>query len=233
MERINDNTIRVMVENDDLKDRGTSVRDLLSDRNKIESFFYNILSELDTEDEFVDNDKVSFQVLPNQNGLELFISRLDDEESLGNFLNSLTEGQKQEGDQDEKGLSAIDELSLDKKVALQEEDLSKGQSSESSVSTTGRIEVIAVEDFETLLSLTSVLDNFSGRSFVYRYKDQYFLSVDARYLEWTAAEMNAFFATLIEYGRFSKLSDSFLSEHGEVLFEGRAIQSLNAIFASR
>lgn len=39
MERINDNTIRVMIENTDLKERGISVMELLGDHDKIESFF--------------------------------------------------------------------------------------------------------------------------------------------------------------------------------------------------
>ncbi|WP_238476789.1 adaptor protein MecA [Fructobacillus parabroussonetiae] len=229
MERINDNTIRVMVENDDLKDRGTSVRDLLSDRNKIENFFYNILSELDTDDDFVDNEKVSFQVLPNQNGLELFISRLDDEEALGSFLSNITKEQSDQPGTVSDGLAAIDDLSLEKKQALQESDSSNVRSEQNPAA--GRIDVIVLDNFESLLSLTAVLQQFEGRSSIYRYEGKYYLSVDSRYLDQTASELNAFFATLVEYGRFSKRSDSFLAEHGEVLFSGQAIQSMNRIFA--
>lgn len=229
MERINDNTIRVMVENDDLKDRGTSVRDLLSDRNKIENFFYNILSELDTDQDFVDNDKVSFQVLPNQNGLELFISRLDDEEAFGSFLQSIAKEQEEMANAQENNISAIDDLSFEKKQALQETDQTK--SSTKPAMAAGRIDVIVLDQFESLLSLTAVLEHFDGQSAIYRYQGKYFLSVDSRYLDWTSAELNAFFATLVEYGRFAKQSSSFLAEHGEVLFSGNAIQQVNEIFA--
>ena len=182
MERINDNTIRVMVENDDLKDRGTSVRDLLSDRNKIESFFYNILSELDTDQEFADNDKVSFQVLPNQNGLELFISRLDDEEALGSLLSTLSQREENEvvNEQASDSMSPIDDLSFEQKQALQESDQTKENST--SVSSAGRIDVVELKDFEDLLSLVALLNDFEGDSSAYQYKGQYYLSIDSRFL---------------------------------------------------
>src|SRR5699024_10102742 len=41
----------------------------------IESFFYGILEEVDLNDDFKDSDAVTFQVMPKNNGLELFISK--------------------------------------------------------------------------------------------------------------------------------------------------------------
>lgn len=228
MERINDNTIRVMVENEDLKDRGTSVRDLLSDRNKIESFFYNILSELDTDDDFVDNDKVSFQVLPNQNGLELFISRLDEEGALGDLLASLSE-RDEEQPQPDNGIPAMDDLSLEQKTALQGSD---GVEVEHDKPVNGRIDTIALDSFEDLLALVALLEDFGGHSAAYRYNGVYYLTLDSRYQDMTAADRNALYATLIEYGRFAKQTVTYLEEHGDVLFEEGAIQSLNKIFSA-
>ncbi|MBS9338309.1 adaptor protein MecA [Fructobacillus sp. M2-14] len=226
MERINDNTIRVMVENEDLKERGTSIRDLLSDRNKIESFFYNILSELDTDDDFVDNDKVSFQVLPNQNGLELFISRLDEEGALGDLLASLSE---REDDQNQGEMPAMDDLSLEQKTALQGSD---GGEVTNEKPMSGRMDTVVLDNFENLLALVALLEDFQGHSSAYRYNGAYYLVLDSRFLDMTAAELNAMYATLIEYGRFAKQGATYLSEHGDVLFEEGAIQSLNKIFAS-
>ena len=71
MERINEDTIRVVVTNDDLAERSISVIDLLGNQEEIERFFYNILEEVDVEHDFENNEAVTFQVLPNRNGLEL------------------------------------------------------------------------------------------------------------------------------------------------------------------
>lgn len=68
MERINEDTIRVVVTNDDLAERSISVIDLLGNQEEIERFFYNILEEVDVEHDFENNEAVTFQVLPNRNG---------------------------------------------------------------------------------------------------------------------------------------------------------------------
>ena len=52
-----------------------SVLSLLGNQEEIERFFYNILEEGDVEHDFENNEAVTFQVLPNRNGLELFISK--------------------------------------------------------------------------------------------------------------------------------------------------------------
>ena len=55
MERINANTIRVMLGNDDLAQRGITVLDLLGNHKQIESFFYSILDEVDKDHTFATN----------------------------------------------------------------------------------------------------------------------------------------------------------------------------------
>lgn len=49
MERINDNTIRVLLGNEDLAARGITVLDLLGNHKQIEGFFYSILEEVDKD----------------------------------------------------------------------------------------------------------------------------------------------------------------------------------------
>ena len=77
MENINEHTIRVLIENADLEERGITFLDLLGNQKQIESFFYSILEEVDVDNQFQETDAITFQVLPNGNGLELFISKGD------------------------------------------------------------------------------------------------------------------------------------------------------------
>ena len=44
MERINDDTILVRIENEDLQERGTSVSELLANPTEIERIFHSIFS---------------------------------------------------------------------------------------------------------------------------------------------------------------------------------------------
>ena len=75
MEHINENTIRVNIENTDLEERGITFLDLLGNQRQIENFFYSILEEVDIHEEFQETDSVTFQVVPKKNGLELYISK--------------------------------------------------------------------------------------------------------------------------------------------------------------
>ena len=68
-------TIRVIIKNEDLEARGITLLDLMGNKKDIERFFYSILEEVDEKAEFQDSDSVTFQVLPNRNGLELLISK--------------------------------------------------------------------------------------------------------------------------------------------------------------
>ncbi|WJV42961.1 adaptor protein MecA [Apilactobacillus kunkeei] len=73
MEKINSGTIKVTITNQELDERGIDLLSLLGDEDGIESFLYSILDEIDVDDEFKSTGAVSFQVLPNSTGLDMFI----------------------------------------------------------------------------------------------------------------------------------------------------------------
>lgn len=76
VDHIDANTIRVKISKEELAKRGVRVLDMLSDRSKIQNFFYSILSEVDTDHSFSQNAPVSFQVMPNNGGLDLLITKV-------------------------------------------------------------------------------------------------------------------------------------------------------------
>lgn len=75
IEHINEDTIRVKIDNDDLLERGVTFLDLLGNQQQIEQFFHSILDEVDIDDSFKDSDALTFQVMPKNNGMELFITK--------------------------------------------------------------------------------------------------------------------------------------------------------------
>ena len=80
MERINDDTFLLRIENQDLIDRGTSIPELLGNPGEIEGFFHSILEEMGVLHQFEDSDGLSFQIMPNADGLELYVTRIVDME---------------------------------------------------------------------------------------------------------------------------------------------------------
>lgn len=87
IDHIDENTIRVQISKEELAERGVKMLDMLSDRSKIQHFFYSILSEVDTDHTFAHDEPVTFQVMPNSGGLDLLISKVKD----GN-LNQIANG---------------------------------------------------------------------------------------------------------------------------------------------
>lgn len=75
MERINENLIKVFIDVEDLEERGVNFLDLISDQKSVEKFFYSILEEVDVERQFYDSEAITFQVIPSNDGIELYISR--------------------------------------------------------------------------------------------------------------------------------------------------------------
>lgn len=76
VDHIDENTIRVRITKQELEKRGVKILDLLGDKSKIQQFFYSILDEIDTDHSFADNTPVTFQVMPNNGGLDLLISKV-------------------------------------------------------------------------------------------------------------------------------------------------------------
>lgn len=93
VEKINENTIRVHMDSEELKSRGIRMLDLLGNKSEIQDFFYSILREVDTDHSFAgDNQPVTFQVMPNEGGLDLLITKYNKadadniQKQLGNLL---------------------------------------------------------------------------------------------------------------------------------------------------
>ena len=220
MERINDDTFLLRIENQDLIDRGTSIPELLGNPGEIESFFHSILEEMGVLNQFEDSDGLSFQIMPNPDGLELYVTRIvdmgdesTDERMVRNIVDtiqhSLTDriGKKRKSDKEEGKLSP--------KPVINTEDQS---------STLKPIDVTVVfEDFEDFVSMAKETAGEFEQSVLYRYSGHYFLHVfhQVKKPEEVAAKM----ALVREYAEFSRISWEVLQEYGEVIMPEAALET--------
>lgn len=74
-ERFDDDSIKIIISSEDLSSRGVKFLDLMGNHKQIEEFFYNILEEVDTDNKFTRGDPVTFQVVPTQKGLDLYVNK--------------------------------------------------------------------------------------------------------------------------------------------------------------
>ncbi|MDN6293158.1 MAG: adaptor protein MecA [Atopostipes suicloacalis] len=208
IEHINEDTIRVTIENTDLEERGVTFLDLLGNQKQIEKFFYSILEEVDIDEEFQESEAVTFQVMPNSNGLELFISKganfKENSNSLSALKNKLTLNQ--------------DEQSSDEMNDYQKEN---NQTKEA---------VVTFDSFEKLLALSKNLYLESGLSTLYSYKDMYYLHIVFFVEEMVQKTSDEELAIVLEFGENTKTTPEVLSEYAKLLMKSNALEQARYYF---
>ncbi|MEG1504375.1 MAG: adaptor protein MecA [Enterococcus sp.] len=211
MEHINENTIRVIIENEDLAERGITFLDLLGNHREIESFFYSILEEVDIEDEFKSSEAVTFQVLPKNDGLELFISKNLSPEDISKMNNS-TEFETDDFDQ------LIRQQILANSETLEEEPVNN------------RVRVFQLNSFEDMIELASYHFLDEAWCDLYLLNEKYYLQVafdPEVYGDYALADVTA---EILEYTQDASVSTEMLEEYGKLLMRRDAIEITRSYF---
>lgn len=217
MERINDDTILVRIENEDLQERGTSVSELLANPTEIEEFFHSILVEMDVIDQFEDSEGMSFQVMPNPEGIELYVTKYvekkdieaDSERFVRNLVDTIQHslGHRMGKPKKEKKVEAP----VEKEKTLEPLDCT-----------------VFFDSFEDFIQLAKMYPYNVQKSSLYRYSNYYFLHV---YQEVIGEEdFTADLALLREFGEFSRVSWEVVQEYGEVMIKEKAIETTKKYF---
>lgn len=244
MERINDDTIRVLVTNDDLADRSISVIDLLGNQEEIEKFFRSILEEVDVDNDFAENEAVTFQVLPNRNGLELFISKNVEN---NNLMTDMMENIMGDRDNVESKDDVTDTL-LEQLLGHDTSDdqpkrprQKAGNRVNDATSVTGGPEnvvektispvILKFPDFEMVIQLAQALcgKHVFEDSMLIEYHSEYFVELT---LDTTLPKDELINITAIarEFGTLTPVAAEVLAEHGRVIFANAAIESVLKYF---
>lgn len=217
MERINDDTILVRIENEDLLERGTSVPELLANPIEIEEFFHSILVEMDVIDQFEDSEGMSFQVMPNPEGIELYVTKYvekkdieaDSERFVRNLVDTIQHslGHRMGKPKKEKKVEAP----VEKEKTLEPLDCT-----------------VFFDSFEDFIQLAKMYPYNVQKSSLYRYSNYYFLHV---YQDVIGGEdFTADVALLREFGEFSRVSWEVVQEYGEVMIKEKAIETAKKYF---
>ena len=217
MERINDDTILVRIENEDLLERGTSVPELLANPIEIEEFFHSILVEMDVIDQFEDSEGMSFQVMPNPEGIELYVTKYvekkDIEADSERFFRNLVDTIQH---------SLGHRMGKPKKEKKVEEPVEKEKTLEPLDCT------VFFDSFEDFIQLAKMYPYNVQKSSLYRYSNYYFLHV---YQDVIGEEdFTADLALLREFGEFSRVSWEVVQEYGEVMIKEKAIETAKKYF---
>lgn len=213
MEHINENTIRVLIENADLEERGITFLDLLGNHKQIESFFYSILEEVDVDEQFHESDAITFQVLPNGNGLELFISKgggLNEQFDLSELPENstpedFTEFVKKQILNSSNELDEIDSYLQDPELLTSEV-------------------ILKLNQFEDMISLANMMYLDNAVSNLYSYQGSYFLQLVFFVEEMTETSVEDEIAIALEFTEETQITADVLGEYGKLIMEKSALE---------
>lgn len=222
MERINEDTIRVEIDNSDLEERGIKFLDLLGNRKQIENFFYSILEEVDIDEQFHESDAITFQVLPKGNGLELFISK------EGPSADHLDLSDAENFSKDEITQYIQDRITSDNQnldTDMDEIDMYLGDPSNQTKEL-----VVEFEDFEDLISLSKILYLNNTVSNVYYYNNRYYLEIVLFVDGAQIFNMERETALVLEFAKKTNVTSGILEEYGKSIIERSALETLRYFF---
>lgn len=227
MERINDNTIRVMIDNADLVERGITFLDLIGNHKQIESFFYSILEEVDIESQFQETEGITFQVLPNRDGLELFISKAalsdEDGENVGfiDFSNSPNQ---------EEVSNYIKHRMIKESEGNSKSSGNEKKSKQSEDSLLPNKYVVTFLNFEDLIELSYNLVDSEFDSSLYYMNDQYYLTCDFSHSELLDEELENEVAKIIEFSALTNITEDMLIEYGTSIISQNVVNTIKSFF---
>lgn len=215
IEHINEDTIRVRIDNTDLEARGYTFLDLLGNQEQIEEFFYAILEEVDLDNEFKESEAVTFQVVPNPNGLELLISKNPD---IHETITTNTE---------------LTDLILDTEEAKETKELeedSESMNADMKWEAEDKDVVIEFNHFEHIIQLAQAVEEVNGFSSLYQYNEKYYLDFQLIRDDFSLRTFEEKIAMMLEYGGESKLNNDILAEHADLLIEDHALETIYHYF---
>jgi len=215
MERVNDDTIRLLIDQEDLSDRGINFLEMMMNQGEAEDFFYMIMNEIEEMDNFFDTDAVSFQVIPHASGLEVFIT---------------------------KGTGAMMPLQLiQERLQFMPEDLQGffDISFEKNQPAAPIIEDIypqnyaaaaRFDDFEQLLVLAENIKHINARASLYSVEEFFYLLLEDDGDEDVEMDFHEECARIYEFSAKAFVKADVLKEHGKLLIAGNALEVLQENF---
>ena len=205
VEHVNENMIRVFLANHDLEERGVDVLDLLGNRKQIESFFYSILEEVDTDHKFSKDQAVTFQVMPNTKGLELLITRIPSEM-----------------DDKTTDFNLLDEDSEKTEVEAKATE----DTTDSATSSIAKQQVILVsfDQFEDFVDLSRNLVLEAGQSDLYQYQGRFYLELTLFVDELRNLNVDDIQAIAAEYGNLETQAPETIAEFGQEVMSQTALE---------
>ena len=230
MEYINENTIRVFIDTDDLIERGISFMDIMSNQNEVEHFFMSILEEVDVSQKFQHTEAITFQVMPKRNGIDLYISKgFGDDNEEDSAFQQLMETIGELEDEDKEKANERQNV-LDDHATQEADKKKKAASAETEDPRVPREITLVCRIFEDFLAFARDFKDEFAQVDLYVYNESYFALIKFEANELTDDEIEVLISFAQEYAELSALNAGLIRERGTEIARGNASVQIRRAF---
>ncbi|MCP8615584.1 adaptor protein MecA [Salirhabdus salicampi] len=221
IERINENTLKFYISYIDIEDRGFDRDEIWYNREKSEQLFWEMMDEVNEQEEFNVDGPLWIQVQAMDKGLEIVVTK----------AHLTKDGQKIELPTDDGKL--ID-MQVDEKVdSLLEQNLEEGleDNDEEADEPQQFSFIIKFGDIEDVIQLShAMIDSTDIENRLYHFENHYFLYVSFDGML-NDDEVEDVLSQLYEYGEDSHVTIHRLEEYGNEIFGENAINRIKEYFS--
>ena len=210
IERVNEHTLKLFITYRDIEDRGYSREEIWYNRAKGEELFWDVMTEVNTEDYFELEGPIWIHINASEVGLEVIVTRatFNPDSDMSEMFQSMDE-------QMESSLvpEMDDEISevLDKEI-------------EENVQLNSRF---IFKDIDELIPVAKRLANRQLNSSLYQFENKYYLYVDYEKLDDDSRDVNAI---IKEYLQPSKVTIHRLQEYGQLIMNQNCFETVVQFF---
>jgi len=231
IERINENTLKFYISYRDIEERGFNREDIWYNREKGEELFWEMMEEVNDQEDFNLDGPLWIQVQALDKGLEIVVTRAQ----------VLKNGDKEDyPDHEFQQFSNID----DKIESIIEQNFPKPKKSKKNYQSRVKVNqkqqgpdddlAIMVEfiDFEHIIQLSHTLkDTRFVHDHLYSLNDTYYLYVTFPEGFMNEDEQEDYISRILEYGEESNITVHYLDEYGKLIIKNNALKQLKKSFS--
>ena len=213
IERVNENTLKLFITYRDIEDRGYTREEIWYNRAKSEELFWEVMTEVNTDDYFELEGPIWIHINASEIGLEVVVTRAS--------YNPETDISSMFQPMDELNDNQIEEMSIEQSLL---EAFENEQDDTSIVSSR-----YVFKDIDDVIPVAKRLINRNLKTSLYRFEDKYYLIVNFEELE-DKDEIRNIHAIIREYIASSKVTVYRLEEYGEAIMKDNCFETIVEFF---
>lgn len=212
IERVNENTIKLFINYRDIEDRGYSREEIWYNRAKGEELFWDMISEINTEEYFDLDGPIWIHVNASEQGLEVIVTRANLGENGEHSLLSSFEEHR--------------DATLNHKDTFSPFDDDDDVLNHSGII---NVSVYKFKDIDEIIPVAKRLVAYGLQTSLYKFENNYYVAIQFTGSEKLTTRQNIL-SIVNEYLKSSKMTIFRLQEYGETIMEDRCFETIVQFF---